>query len=193
MVCLVNLFKIILGLIMIAIMLIVGYKLIFDPYRPESPNSCWSHRPVAEQTYSKSDGDEYKAKEENYDFRTNVPVQVGENHDYIMENTIQKGYVVMELTPALERGLVYVIKVFKSQFGEDFAPTIISAHDSFDRHDKWSHHKTGRAVDISLVDLPYYKRRRVVKILERTLPKGYKVEWEHQGTVNEKLHFQSKR
>ena len=177
--CLVNLFKIILGLIMIAIMLIVGYKLIFDPYRPESPNSCWSHRPVAEQTYSKSDGDEYKAKEEN--------------HDYIMENTIQKGYVVMELTPALERGLVYVIKVFKSQFGEDFAPTIISAHDSFDRHDKWSHHKTGRAVDISLVDLPYYKRRRVVKILERTLPKGYKVEWEHQGTVNEKLHFQSKR
>lgn len=191
--CLVNLFKIILGLIMIAIMLIVGYKLIFDPYRPESPNSCWSHRPVAEQTYSKSDGDEYKAKEENYDFRTNVPVQVGENHDYIMENTIQKGYVVMELTPALERGLVYVIKVFKSQFGEDFAPTIISAHDSFDRHDKWSHHKTGRAVDISLVDLPYYKRRRVVKILERTLPKGYKVEWEHQGTVNEKLHFQSKR
>jgi hypothetical protein len=190
--CLVNLIKIILGLIMIAIMLIVGYKLIFDPYRPESPNSSWSHRPVAEQTYSKSDGGEYKAKEENYDFRTNVPVQVGENHDYIMENTIQKGYVVMELTPALERGLVYVIKVFKSQFGEDFAPTIISAHDSFDRHDKWSHHKTGRAVDISLVDLPYYKRRRVVKILEGTLPKEYKVEWKCQGTVNEHLHFQSR-
>ena len=35
--CLVNLFKIFLGLIMIAIMLIVGYKLIFDPYRPEVP------------------------------------------------------------------------------------------------------------------------------------------------------------
>ena len=190
--CLVNLIKIILGLIMIAIMIIVGYKLIFDPYRPESPNSSWSHRPVAEQTYSKSDDGEYKAKEENYDFRTNVPVQVGENHDYIMENTIQKGYVVMELTPALERGLVYVIKVFKSQFGEDFAPTIISAHDSFDRHDKWSHHKTGRAVDISLVDLPYYKRRRVVKILEGTLPKGYKVRWESQYTSREYLHFQSR-
>ena len=190
--CLVNLIKIILGLIMIAIMLVVGYKLIFDPYRPESENSCWSHRPVAEQTYSKSDDGEYKAKEENYDFRTNVPVQVGKNHDYIMENTIQKSYVVMELTPALERGLVYVIKVFKSQFGEDFAPTIISAHDSFDRHDKWSHHKTGRAVDISLVDLPYYKRRRVVKILEGTLPKEYKVEWKCQGTVNEHLHFQSR-
>ena len=50
--CLVNLIKIFLGLIMIAIILIVGYKLIFDPYRPESPNSSWSHRPVAEQTYS---------------------------------------------------------------------------------------------------------------------------------------------
>jgi hypothetical protein len=82
--------------------------------------------------------------------------------------------------------------VFKSQFGEDFAPTIISAHDSFDRHDKWSHHKTGRAVDISLVDLPYYKRRRVVKILQGTLPKEYKVEWKCQGTVNEHLHFQSR-
>lgn len=191
--CLVNLFKTFLGIILIVIMLIVGYKLIFDPYRPESPNSCWSHRPVAEQTYSKSDDGEYKAKEENYDFRTNVPVQLGKNHDYIMENTFQKGYVVMELTPQLESGLVYVIKVFKSQFGEDFAPTIISAHDSFDRHDRWSHHRTGRAVDISLVDLPYYERRRVVKILEGTLPKDYKVRWEDQYTSREYLHFQSKR
>ena len=169
--CLVNLIKIFLGLILIVIMLIVGYKLIFDPYRPESPHS--------------------KPSVDN--INDNVPVQTGPNHDYIMENTIQKGYVVMELTPALERGLVYVIKVFKSQFGEDFAPTIISAHDSFDRHDKWSHHKTGRAVDISLVDLPYYKRRRVVKILEGTLPKGYKVRWESQYTSREYLHFQSKR
>ena len=112
--CLVNLIKIFLGLIMIAIMLIVGYKLIFDPYRPESPNSSWSHRPVAEQTYSNPERREPKTQEENYDFRTNVPVQVGENHDYIMENTIQKGYVVMELTPALERGLVYVIKCSKA-------------------------------------------------------------------------------
>lgn len=190
--CLVNLFKIFLGLIMIAIMLIVGYKLIFDPYRPESPNSCWSHRPVAEQTYSKSDDGEYKAKEENYDFRTNVPVQVGENHDYIMENTFQKSGVVMELTPNLESGLVYVIKVFKSQLGEDFAPTITSAHDSFDKHDRWSKHRTGRAVDIRLNDLPLKEKRRVVKILQGTLPKEYKVEWESQGSVNEHLHFQSK-
>ena len=190
--CLVNLFKIFLGLIMIAIMLIVGYKLIFDPYRPESPNSGWSHRPVAEQTYSKSDDGEYKAKEENYDFRTNVPVQVGENHDYIMENTFQKSGVVMELTPNLESGLVYVIKVFKSQLGEDFAPTITSAHDSFDKHDRWSKHRTGRAVDIRLNDLPLKEKRRVVKILQGTLPKEYKVEWESQGTVNEHLHFQSR-
>ena len=190
--CLVNLIKIFLGLIRIAIMLIVGDKLIFDPYRPESPNSCWSHRPVAERTYSKSDDGEYKAKEENYDFRTNVPVQVGENHDYIMENTFQKSGVVMELTPNLESGLVYVIKVFKSQFGEDFAPTITSAHDSFDKHDRWSKHRTGRAVDIRLNDLPLKEKRRVVKILQGTLPKEYKVEWESQGTVNEHLHFQSK-
>ena len=189
---LVNLIKIFLGLILIVIMLIVGYKLIFDPYRPESPNSSWSHRPVAEQTYSKSDDGEYKAKEENYDFRTNVPVQVGENHDYIMENTLQKSGVVMELTPNLESGLVYVIKVFKSQLGEDFAPTITSAHDSFDKHDRWSKHKTGRAVDIRLNDLPLKEKRRVVKILQGTLPKEYKVEWKNQGTVNEHLHFQSR-
>ena len=189
---LVNLIKIFLGLILIVIMLIVGYKLIFDPYRPESPNSSWSHRPVAEQTYSKSDDGEYKAKEENYDFRTNVPVQVGENHDYIMENTFQKSGVVMELTPNLESGLVYVIKVFKSQLGEDFAPTITSAHDSFDKHDRWSKHRTGRAVDIRLNDLPLKEKRRVVKILQGTLPKEYKVEWESQGTVNEHLHFQSR-
>ena len=50
--CLVNLIKIILGLIKIAIMLIVGYKLIFDPYRPESPNSSWSQRPAVEETYA---------------------------------------------------------------------------------------------------------------------------------------------
>lgn len=186
--CLFNLFKCILGLIMILIMLVVAYKLVFDPYRPESPNSCWSHRPAVEETYAPKAAEPPK---ENYDFRTNVPEQVGETHDYIMENTFQLPGVVMELTPTLENGLVYVIKVFKSQFGEDFAPTIISAHDSFDKHDRWSKHKTGRAVDIRMNDLPIKEKRRIVKILERTLPKGYKVEWEHQGTVNEKLHFQS--
>ena len=179
--CLVNLFKTFLGIILIVIMLIVGYKLIFDPYRPEKPN--YRSKVRTEETYQKP------AEE----VRNDVPVQSSDNHDYIMENTFQKGYVVMELTPQLESGLVYVIKVFKSQFGEDFAPTIISAHDSFDRHDRWSHHRTGRAVDISLVDLPYYERRRVVKILEGTLPKDYKVRWEDQYTSREYLHFQSKR
>ena len=186
--CLFNLLKCILGLIMILIMLVVGYKLVFDPYRPESPNSCWSHRPAVEETYTPQAAEPPKG---NYDFRTNVPEQVGETHDYIMENTFQVHGVAMELTPTLENGLVYVIKVFKSQLGEDFAPTIISAHDSFDKHDRWSKHKTGRAVDIRMNDLPIKEKRRVVKILERTLPKGYKVEWEHQGTINEKLHFQS--
>ena len=82
--------------------------------------------------------------------------------------------------------------VFKSQLGDDFAPTITSAHDSFDKHDRWSKHRTGRAVDIRLNDLPLKEKRRVVKILQGTLPKEYKVEWESQGTVNEHLHFQSK-
>lgn len=84
--CLFNLFKCILGLIMILIMLVVGYKLVFDPYRPESPNSCWSHRPAVEETYTPKAAEPPKG---NYDFRTNVPEQVGETHDYIMENTFQ--------------------------------------------------------------------------------------------------------
>lgn len=173
---------------MILIMLIVGYKLVFDPYRPESPDSCWSKKHAVEETYAPKAAE---PKKENYDFRTNVPEQTGETHDYIMENTFRLQHVVMELTPTLENGLVYVIKVFKSQFGEDFTPTIISAHDSFDKHDRWSKHKTGRAVDIRMSDLPIKEKRRVVKILQRTLPKGYKVEWEHQGTVYEHLHLQS--
>lgn len=181
--CLGNLIKIFLGIIMIIIMLIVGYKLIFDPYRPESPNSCWSHRPVAEET---SPTDNHTIDSINYD----VPLQTGPNHDYIMENTFQKPFVVMELDPELEKGLVYVIKVFKSQFGEDFSPTIISAHDSFDRHDKWSAHRVGRAVDISLADLPLKQRRRVVKILKATLPDDYTIVWENLGIQNEHLHFQ---
>lgn len=72
---------------MIIIMLIVGYKLIFDPYRPESPNSCWSQRPVAEET---SPSDNHTIDNINYD----VPVQTGANHDYIMENTFQKPFVI---------------------------------------------------------------------------------------------------
>ncbi len=178
--CLVNLIKIILGLIMIAIMLVVGYKLIFDPYRPEKPDHRSKVR--AEETYQKP------TEETKYE----VPVQSGDNHEYIMENTFRKGYVVMELTPQLERGLVYVIKVFKSQFGQDFSPTIISAKDSFDRHDQWSKHRVGKAVDISLVGLSYYKRKEVVRILEKTLPKDYKVRWENQYTSQEHLHFQSR-
>jgi len=179
--CLVNLIKIFLGLIMIAIMLIVGYKLIFDPYRPEKPD--YRSKVHAEETYQKP------AEEVKYE----VPVQTGSNHEYIMENTFQKGYVVMELTPQLESGLVYVIKVFKSQFGQSFSPTIISANDSFDRHDQWSKHRVGKAVDISLVDLSYYKRKEVVRILEKTLPKDYKVRWEDLYSSREHLHFQSKR
>jgi len=182
--CLVNLIKIFLGLILIVIMLIVGYKLIFDPYRPESPNSCWSHRPVAEET---SPTDNHTIDNINYD----VPLQTGPTHDYIMENTFQKPFVVMELDPELEKGLVYVIKVFKSQFGEDFSPTIISAHDSFDRHDKWSAHRVGRAVDISLADLPLKPKRKVMRILQGTLPSKYKAIWENQYLSNEHLHFQS--
>ena len=188
--CLLNLFKIFLGLIVIIIMLVAGYKLVFDPYRPESPNSCWSQRPAIEETYAPK---AVEPPKDNYDFRTNVPEQVGETHDYIMENTFQIPGVAMELTPTLENGLVYVIKVFKSQFGEDFTPTIISAHDSFDKHDRWSHHKTGRAVDIRMNELPLKEKRRVVRILEGTLPKDYKVRWEDQYISTEHIHLQSKR
>ena len=245
--CLVNLFKIFLGLIMIAIMLIVGYKLIFDPYRPENPD--YRSKVHLEHNYNTQNDDEYKSKSsaeevkydvkpltaetkcylltkadgkrvdnvlrtrkelreelykimreknmtedeinETYDYQEVNP-QSTDNHEYIMENTFRKGYVVMELTPQLERGLVYVIKVFKSQFGQDFSPTIISAKDSFDRHDQWSKHRVGKAVDISLVDLSYYKRKEVVRILEKTLPKDYKVKWENQYTPQEHLHFQSR-
>ena len=87
--CLVNLFKTFLGIILIVIMLIVGYKLIFDPYRPEKPN--YRSKVRTEETYQKP------AEE----VRNDVPVQSSDNHDYIMENTFQKGYVVMELTPQL--------------------------------------------------------------------------------------------
>lgn len=63
---------------MILIMLVVGYKLVFDPYRPESPNSCWSQRPAIEETYVPN---AVEPPKDNYDFRTNVPEQVGETHD----------------------------------------------------------------------------------------------------------------
>ena len=99
----------------------------------------------------------------------------------------------MELTPKLEIGLVYVIKVFKSVFGNDFTPTIISAHDSFNRHDQWSPHRTGRAVDIRLDDLPLKQKRKVVRILQNTIPDHYKVRWENQFLSNEYLHFESKK
>lgn len=153
-------------------------------------------RPLPEETYQKSDEGTYKQTDDTEPSIDNisydVPVQSGSNHDYIMENTFQKPGVVMELTPQLESGLVYAIKVFKSQFGPDFSPTIISAHDSYHIHDKWSRHRYGQAVDISLADLPLNQRRRVVRILEGTLPKDYKVRWESQYTPNEHIHLQSK-
>ena len=178
---------------MILIMLVVGYKLIFDPYTPEEKNYNTTTR--TEETYQKADERTYKQTDDtepsidnvNYD----VPLQTGSNHDYIMENTFQKPGVVMELTPQLESGLVYAIKVFKSQLGPDFSPTIISAHDSYHIHDKWSHHRYGQAVDISLADLPLNQRRRVVRILEGTLPKDYKVRWEDKYLSNEHIHLQS--
>ena len=187
--CLVNLIKIILGLIMIAIMLIVGYKLIFDPYRPESPNSCWSHMPT-EETSSKADDGEYKKEPSIDNINYDVPVQTGPNHDYIMENTFQKPWVSMALDPELETGLVFVIKAFKAVFGQDFTPTIISAHDSFDRHDKWSPHRVGRAVDISLNDLHLKEKKHLIKFLKSTMPDDYTMVWEDQGIMTEHLHFQ---
>lgn len=187
--CLVNLFKIFLGLIVILIMLITGFKLVFDPYRPEV-GTCWS-RNHTDDSYKKESSSEYeyKSKEEPI---LDVPVQSSSNHDYIMENTFQKPGVVMELTPQLESGLVYAIKVFKSQLGQDFSPTITSAHDSFDKHNKVSKHRTGQAVDIRLNDIPLNEKRRIVKILETTLPKNYKVIWEGKYTQNEHIHLQSK-
>lgn len=187
--CLVNLIKIFLGIIAIVIMLIAGYKLVFDPYRPET-SDYWSRVHTTESNQNYNDG-EYQSTQSKEDAEFEVPVQTGSNHEYIMENTFQKSGVVMELTPQLESGLVYVIKVFKSQFGQDFSPTITSAHDSFDRHDQWSKHRSGRAVDIRMNDLPLNERRRVVRILEQTLPKNYKVIWEDQYTPNEHIHFQS--
>ena len=188
--CLGHLFKAFLGVIFICIMLVAAYKMVHDPYRPEKKN-IWS-KPVETQ-YHKSTEAEYKPKQKQDEINYDVPLQSGAKHDYIMENTFQKSWVEMELTPELERGLVYVIKVFKAVFGQDFTPTIISAHDSFDKHDRWSHHRTGRAVDIRLNDLPLKPKRKVVKILQNTLPSEYKVIWENQYLENEHLHFQSTR
>ena len=74
--CLVNMFKIVLGIFLILIMLVVGFKLVFDPYRPESPNSCWSHK-SAEMD---SPQDEPSIDNISYD----VPMQTGTTHDYIV-------------------------------------------------------------------------------------------------------------
>jgi hypothetical protein len=149
-----------------------------------------------EETYQKPDEGTYKQTDDTEPSIDNVsydvPVQSSSNHEYIMENTFQKPGVVMELTPQLESGLVYAIKVFKSQLGQDFSPTITSAHDSFDKHNKVSKHRTGQAVDIRLNDIPLNEKRRIVKILETTLPKNYKVIWEGKYTQNEHIHLQSK-
>ena len=180
--------KIFLGLIFICIMLVAAYKMVNDPYRPETKN-IWS-KPVETQ-YHKSDEGEHKSEQTQDEINYDVPLQSSGNHDYIMENTFQKSWVEMELTPELERGLVYVIKVFKAVFGQDFTPTIISAHDTFDKHDRWSRHRTGRAVDIGLNDLPLKPKRKVMRILQGTLPPKYKAIWENQYLSNEHLHFQS--
>ncbi len=189
------------------IMCFIGFAIFVLVDMKKSPSgSSYDHGndiPVAteykqsypEETYQKSDEGTYKQTDDTEPSIDNVsydvPVQSGSNHDYIMENTFQKPGVVMELTPQLESGLVYAIKVFKSQFGPDFSPTIISAHDSYHIHDKWSRHRYGQAVDINLADLPLNQRRRVVRILEGTLPKDYKVRWESQYTQNEHIHLQS--
>jgi hypothetical protein len=163
----------------------------YDPdYSSKARAEETYHKPK-ERTYKQNDEGGYKSKQSAEEVNYDVPLQTGSNHDYIMENTFRKGYVVMELTPQLESGLVYAIKVFKSQFGPDFSPTIISAHDSYHIHDKWSRHRYGQAVDISLADLPLNPRRRVVRILEGTLPKDYKVRWESQYTQNEHIHLRS--
>lgn len=155
-------------------------------YKQSHPEE--TYQKADERTYKQTDDTEPSIDNVSYD----VPVQSGSNHEYIMENTFQKPGVVMELTPQLESGLVYAIKVFKSLFGPDFSPTIISAHDSYHIHDKWSRHRYGQAVDISLADLPLNPRRRVVRILEGTLPKDYKVRWEDQYISTEHIHLQSK-
>lgn len=182
--CLVNLFKIFLGLILIIICLVAGYKLVFDPYRPESPNSPWSYNTDDD---SAQQDDSPSIDNISYD----VPMQTGPTHDYIMDNTFQNQFVRMELTPGLENTLVYVIKAFKAVFGQDFSPTIISAHDSFDRHDKWSCHRIGCAVDIGMADLPLNEKRRLVKFLKATLPDDeVTIRWENFGIQTEYLHVQ---
>jgi hypothetical protein len=55
--CLGNLIKIILGLIMIIIMLIVGVKLVFDPYVPEKHNTAEYYQPTEEYKTAQSNDD----------------------------------------------------------------------------------------------------------------------------------------
>ena len=109
--CLLNLFKIFLGLIVIIIMLVAGYKLVFEPYHPFG----WSQKD-AEAFFHQDTS--HSMDKISYD----VPMQTGPTHDYIMDNTFQKPFVRMELDPELEKGLVYVIKAFKAVFGQDFSP-----------------------------------------------------------------------
>lgn len=177
--CLVHLIKAVLGLIVIAIMLVAAYKLVHTPYRPVA-------KPPTEQVYSKP----VTRSEPKVD----IPVQTGDNHEYIMDNTIQERFVDMRLTPTMETGLVYVIKVFKQEFGQDFTPSIISANDHPEKHEPYSLHNSGRAVDIRMNDLPLKQKRRLVKVLQETIPPDmYKAVWESQYTANERLHFQSNR
>lgn len=181
--CFERLLKTVLGLIFIAVLLVVAHHGLTAPYTPEKPTTG--------QTQAVDEG-VYNTKQSQDEIKYEVPVQNTSDHDYIMVNTFQKSGVVMELTPDLERSLVYVIKVFKAVFGQDFTPTIISAHDSFDKHNEWSYHRTGRAVDIRTNDLPIKEKRKVFNMIEASLPKDFKIIWEQQYLPTEHFHLQSR-
>lgn len=187
--CFEQMLKTFLGLIFICIMLVAAYKMVHDPYRPESKN-LWS-KPV-ETPAQKVDKEVYNTRQNQDETRYEVPVPSSYNHEYIMENTFQKSGVAMELTPELESGIVFVIKVFKGVFGPDFTLTITSAHDSFGKHQDGSYHRSGRAVDIRLNDLPLKQKREAMKIIQKQLPKEYTVIWENKFLPTEHMHLQSK-
>lgn len=187
--CFEQMLKTFLGLIFICIMLVAAHKMVNEPYRPETKN-LWS-RPV-ETPAPKVDKEVYNIRQNQVETRYEVPAQSSYNHEYIMENTFQKSGVVMKLSPELESGLVFVIKVFKEVFGPDFALTITSAHDSHDKHRVGSYHRSGRAVDIRLNDLPIKQKREAMRIIQKHLPKEYTVLWENKFLPTEHMHLQSK-
>lgn len=187
--CFERLLKTFLGLILIAILLLVGSKMLTEPFKPQE-QTTWQ-QPV-DTPKAAPDYGEYHSQQSKEEIKYEVPVQTGPDHDYIMENTFQKSGVVMELTPSLEKGLVLVIKTFKTVLGPDFSPTIISAHDTYHENDEWTPHRSGRAVDIRLNDIPLKEKRKVMKFIQANLPPEYKAIWENQYLPTEMLHLQSK-